>query len=129
MATSDDFSFLMFAVAVLGMAARYVTPWQKRRHGVEFDEHALEALFLATSERHLLRLLEESNTFAVGFLDLLASHYLFNRKTRRAFVLMGMSMRVAQGMELHNEPNWPEITVEEREMRRRLWWSLYTSEK
>lgn len=128
-ANSDDFSFLMLIVIILGMAARYVSPQQMKQHGVEFNAPALEAKLVAAAEQQLLQVLEDPSSMAVSFLDLLASHYLFNRKVRRAFVIMGVAMRAAQAMDLHNEPAWGDIPTVERECRRRLWWTLYTSEK
>jgi len=128
-ANADDFSFLMLIVIILGMAARYVSPQQMKQHGVEFNALALEAKLVAAAEQQLLQVLEDPTSMAVSFLDLLASHYLFNRKVRRAFVIMGVAMRAAQAMDLHNEPAWGDIPAVERECRRRLWWTLYTSEK
>ncbi|CAI4214374.1 unnamed protein product [Parascedosporium putredinis] len=103
-AGSEDFSFLMLVVVIMATSARWIAPWQKTRHSVEFDERAVEERLLAAAERQMLQVVEESSSVAVMFLDLLASHYLFSRKTRRAFVVRRAGFRPTrhhQDMDIH----------------------------
>jgi hypothetical protein len=128
-ARSDDTTFLMLVLITLATGARYVTDQQKQSYQVEFSTSALQNQLIAAIEQKLLVALDEATTTSVALLNLLVSHYLFNRKTRRAFTIMGAAVRVAQAMELHNESAWGEISPIEREVRRGLWWQLYTSDR
>ncbi|OIW32835.1 hypothetical protein CONLIGDRAFT_153868 [Coniochaeta ligniaria NRRL 30616] len=128
-ARPDDTTFLMLVLIILATGARYVTDQQKQSYKVEFHTSTLQNQLIVAIEHKLLVALDEATTTSVTLLNLLASHYLFNRKTRRAFTIMAAAVRVAQAMELHNESAWGEINPIEREVRRRLWWTLYTSDR
>lgn len=128
-AKSDDTTFLMLVLIILATGARYVTDQQKECYKVEFSTSTLQNQLIGAIEQKLLVALDEATTTSVTLLNLLASHYLFNRKTRRAFTIIGAAIRAAQAMELHNESAWGEISPIEREVRRRLWWTLYTSDR
>ncbi|TDZ49627.1 putative sterigmatocystin biosynthesis P450 monooxygenase stcS [Colletotrichum trifolii] len=46
-----------------------------------------------------------------------------------SYVYMGLALRKALAIGLHLEPDDPGLGEDEREMRRRLWWSIYSLER
>lgn len=46
-----------------------------------------------------------------------------------SYVYMGLALRKALAIGLHQEPDDPSLDEDEREMRRRLWWSVYSLER
>ncbi|KAJ0331643.1 hypothetical protein COL5a_002309 [Colletotrichum fioriniae] len=45
-----------------------------------------------------------------------------------SYVYMGLALRKALAIGLHQEPDDPSLTEDEKETRRRLWWSIYSLE-
>ncbi|CAG9977433.1 unnamed protein product [Clonostachys byssicola] len=129
-ARAEDTSFLLLVLVVLAIGAQYMTAEQKWRHfGFEFDTTNMQDRLIGTVETKLLIVLDESSTSSVSLFNLLGSYYIFNRKTRRGFTLMGAAVRIAQMMDLHNESAWGGIDSTERQARRRAWWTLYTGDR
>ncbi|KAK1511218.1 Zn(2)-Cys(6) binuclear cluster domain containing transcription factor [Colletotrichum costaricense] len=46
-----------------------------------------------------------------------------------SYVYMGLALRKALAIGLHQEPDDPSLTEDEKETRRRLWWSIYSLER
>ncbi|OBR16459.1 Thiamine repressible genes regulatory protein thi1 [Colletotrichum higginsianum IMI 349063] len=46
-----------------------------------------------------------------------------------SYVYMGLALRKALSIGLHQEPDDPALSSEEKEARRRLWWSIYSLER
>uniref|UniRef100_L2FYM2 Transcription factor n=1 Tax=Colletotrichum fructicola (strain Nara gc5) TaxID=1213859 RepID=L2FYM2_COLFN len=46
-----------------------------------------------------------------------------------SYVYMGLALRKALAIGLHLEPDEPGLSEDEKEMRRRLWWSVYSLER
>ncbi|TQN67549.1 putative transcriptional regulatory protein [Colletotrichum shisoi] len=46
-----------------------------------------------------------------------------------SYVYMGLALRKALSIGLHQEPDDPALSSEEKEARRRLWWSVYSLER
>ncbi|KAK1655436.1 fungal-specific transcription factor domain-containing protein [Colletotrichum phormii] len=46
-----------------------------------------------------------------------------------SYLYMGLALRKALALGLHHESEEPEIDSHEREMRRRLWWAIYSLER
>ncbi|KEF53970.1 uncharacterized protein A1O9_09765 [Exophiala aquamarina CBS 119918] len=121
-------SFLMVLLIVLVTGARYLPPGKLRSLGSNIDLTRLQDMFMLKIEERLLLVFDENSVDSVAFLYLLCSHYLFNRRPSRAFIVFAASLRAAQGLGLYNETLWGRPTPVERETRRRLWWSVYVGD-
>lgn len=91
------------------------------------DESVLDDFFY----RRVTRLSEESSIFESGNLSLVQGLLLLSNYTQKrdrpntGWNYLGLAVRIALSLGLHKEfPNW-EITLLQREMRRRVWWGLF----
>jgi hypothetical protein len=126
--TDDQVPFLMVVLMILVHGARYIEVEDVIPHvSVESMVPLLEQIMQKVEERLLLAF-DRYTTDNVTFLFLLSSHYLYNRRPARAFVMFGATVKAAQAMGLHDENLWGKVDHIEREIRRRLWWTLYISD-
>ncbi|RAK98455.1 transcription factor domain-containing protein [Aspergillus ibericus CBS 121593] len=83
--------------------------------------------------KHALRFLpdihEEGSIFFVEVLCYVA-YYMQNLNRRdAAFLYIGLALRMAISLGLHQEVLDPEISEEDRNRRRRAWWSVYSLDR
>jgi transcriptional regulatory protein GAL4 len=91
------------------------------------DESAMDDYF----GEKVARLSEERSIFESGNLALVQALLLLSNYTQKrnrpntGWNYLGLAVRMALSLGLHKEfPNW-EITLLQREMRRRVWWGLF----
>lgn len=117
--------FLMLVLVTLVIGARYMSDKEKAAKcgGVSLAE--LGAAMFEAVERWYLPSMDLVTVDTVAFSFLMASNYLFSRRTRAAYITMGTTVRAAQSIGLHRESLWGNITAGEREARRRVWWLVF----
>ncbi|CAN8105390.1 unnamed protein product [Discula destructiva] len=88
--------------------------------GFEYFTHALELL----PDMH-----DEGSTLFVETLALVG--YFMQNLNRRdaAFLYVGMALRMAITLGLHQETSDPDLDVAAKEHRRRVWWSVYSLDR
>ena len=121
-------AFLMVLLIVLVTGARYMRQEEKQSLNPNIDLAQLQIDIMRKIEERVTLALDESSTDSVTFLFLLCSHNLYNNRPSRAFVLFGAAVRAAQAIGLYNEDLWGTLNHVAREIRRRIWWSLYISD-
>jgi proline utilization trans-activator len=83
--------------------------------------------------KHALWLLpdlyQEGSVMFVEVLGLLAPYMQNLNRKDAAFLYIGLALRMAISLGLHQEVDDPEMDVVEREHRRRVWWSVYSMDR
>jgi hypothetical protein len=118
--------FLLLLTIVLVTGGRYVRPEDVKLHAPSVDLAQLLDEMMQRIEERLLVLYDTNTVDSVTALLLISTHYLFTHRVRRAFVMVAAALRAAQAMGLYNELFWGNVDPLGRELRRRLWWTLYT---
>ncbi|PNP59898.1 hypothetical protein FNYG_14777 [Fusarium nygamai] len=88
--------------------------------GFEYFKHALE---------FLPNVYEQGSILFIEVLSYVA--YFMQTINRRdaAYIMIGIALRMATSLGLHQEVSDPDIDSEIRENRRRVWWSVYSMER
>ena len=83
--------------------------------------------------KHALRFLpeihEEGSILFVEVLGLVAPYMQNLNRRDAAFLYIGLALRMAISLGLHQEVSDPGIALVEREHRRRVWWSVYSMDR
>ncbi|KAF2967689.1 hypothetical protein GQX73_g5858 [Xylaria multiplex] len=125
--TTSEKGFLLLLLAVLVTGARFIDPDAIHIYHPSFDATAFQVRTIAAIENHLILALNDFSLESIAFLLLMSSTYLQMRKVQLAFMVSGMGVRMAQAMGL-SEAVWPTVDDLERQVRRRLWWSMYMTD-
>ncbi len=83
---------------------------------------------MAKVEEKFLDIFDEGDIESVQVSILLASYYLYHRRPKRAFAVIGAGLKSAQALGLHQEPSWGQINSVTRELRRRVWWARFVAD-
>lgn len=118
-------SLVMLLLVILTLGARYVSGDPAQGLCSNKDIRRLETAMKTKIEENFMRILDETSVESVTFTLLFASYCMYNRKPKRAYKLIQMAIRDAQAMGLDRESTWGQLDTTAREVRRRLWWSLY----
>jgi hypothetical protein len=92
--------------------------------------HSLSQLFGSRGNELII-----SVCFEIGSLEvlqallLLSIHLLTNMQLNRCWASVGCLLRTAQGLGLHLDPTTWNIPPLEKEMRKRLWWGIYSLDR
>ena len=122
----ESFLFLLLIVMVTG--AQYLQP-EKAQHLPEaVDIRRLQSDLMRALEAKFFIAFDEGSLDSVAFLFLTASHFLLAGRSSRGFTFIGIAVRVGQSIGLYNESLWHNMDPITREMRRRLFWSLYVAD-
>lgn len=88
--------------------------------GFQYFKHAL---------RYLPDIHEEGSILFVEVLGLVAYYMQILNRRDAAFLYIGLAVRMAISLGLHQEVSNPDIDLIEREHRRRVWWSVYSMDR
>lgn len=126
LASRNDRGFLLLLTIILVMACWY-TPSQKSSDlGLSVPElDALRAQLLSTVQRGFIDLMDEDSLEFVQLCSLLGSFYLYHGKPRSSFAILGAATKTSQAMNLHRDTD-ARLSFEDREERKRVWWTIYT---
>ncbi|KAK6368176.1 hypothetical protein LTS17_009917 [Exophiala oligosperma] len=124
----DRFPFLMLVLIVLAIGARYPSSDAAQELCPGVDLHQLETVLIANIEQNFLRTLDDTSLESVTFTFLLTSYSLYNLNPRRGYKLFQSVVRDAQLLNLHSESAWNVQNPVSKEVRRRIWWTVYGSD-
>lgn len=114
---------LVFVLLLHG--ARLIKPKTAAERCPGVDIPTLYSHLLETVEKQYLTSLEVMSNESIAFSYLVGIQYLQTRRTKLAFVVIGTTLRAVQTMGYSNEANWGQAGTVDREVRRRLWWSMF----
>ncbi|KAK7417269.1 hypothetical protein QQX98_004703 [Neonectria punicea] len=125
-----DASFITLALAAFALGAQRTTMSGSRTSLPESSDDCdpgqvffdgARPLIPDVIERSCLRAIQA--TFALGV-------FLLPQSTvELSYVYIGVALRKAVGFDLHRDTDDPSIPPREREVRSRLWWSIYSVER
>ena len=121
-------SLLLLLMIVMVTGARYLSPEKTQGLSQLVDIKRLPSDLLRIIEARLIIAFDEGSMDSLAFLFLLASHFLLTGRPSKGFLFLGLAVRLGQSMGLYNESLWTKVDPITREMRRRLFWSLYVSD-
>jgi hypothetical protein len=115
-------SFLFLLSIVLAMATWY----RSHRLSQESQEDWLfwKSTLLRNIESHMIDLMDQTSLAAVQTCILAGSYYVYHGRPNLSFALLGVTLRTAQAIGLHRDPQ--RGSFEDREERKRTWWTIYT---
>jgi hypothetical protein len=126
LASRSDHGFLLLLLMVLIMGCWYTPKDKTEDLGLSRnDMDALRSCLLRVVQRDFMELMDEDCLEFVQLCALLGSFYLYHGRPRSSFSLLGAATKTSQAMDLHrdSEMKW---SFEEREERKRVWWTIYT---
>lgn len=95
-------------------------------HSGTLCNHNADIHYYQEASRHLSwDILQRGTLSLVQALALLANYLQKRNRPNSGFTLLGVAMNMAQGIGLHRELSGPSITAFTREIRRRVWWTLF----
>lgn len=118
----------VLTLVILGFSARYTKPEVAKQICPQHDLAMLEPLWMKRVEEQLLDVLEDGGLEAVQIAIILKSYYLYGNRPKRSFAILGAGIKVAFSMKLHLESTWKTTDHIRREVRRRVFWSLYVAD-
>jgi hypothetical protein len=118
-------TFLLLLSMVLGMAAWY----KSHKSGVDVDYPNEDWLSWSLSlvqgaGCQLIELMDQTSIASVQACILLGSYYVYHGKPNLSFALLGATIRTAQAIGLHRQPQRGDTGSTEE--RKRVWWTIYT---
>lgn len=107
-------------LALCGLTARY------SRHPKILcnTPHEAGENFIAAARKALSEEFDEPTLELVQAVIIIVQHDFFRSKGKKSMIYVSLALRMATTLELHIEPNDPSLTFQEREARRRTYWSL-----
>lgn len=126
--SASEKPFLMLILIVLMIGARFVCPESIGPHDTLFDSTLYSSQLLEAVEKHLFIALHDVTLESVSCALLMSITYLLERKTKLAFIMTGIGVRVAQAIGLQDETTREPLDHIELQVRRRVWWSIYMAD-
>lgn len=127
-AFESDIPLLSLWLIILILGTCYVDEAELSPRFDGIDLGSLRSRLAMVAEQHYLRFTEDHTIESVAFSFLLSTYYLIARKTRRSIMIQSAALRAAHGMDLHEETRWGNVSVVERQVRRRVWWMLFLAD-
>ena len=121
-------SFLMLVLLTLAMGAKYATKSNTQEHCSTSELTNIQSKFMSKVEERFLDIFDEGDIESVQISVLLASYYLYHRRPKKAFAVVGAGVKSAQALGLNQETSWGQISMVDREVRRRAWWALFVAD-
>ncbi|PYH88515.1 hypothetical protein BO71DRAFT_338686 [Aspergillus ellipticus CBS 707.79] len=117
--------FLLLLAVMLAMAAWYRSQrWTGNATDAAHDWRKVSADLIKVVEADLVDLMDQPSILAVQTCILLGSHHLYHGRPNLSFTLLGATIRMAQAIGLHREPQGGDLA--DLEERKRVWWTIYT---
>lgn len=107
-------------LALCGLTARY------SRHPsiASSTPHEAGERFIAAARKSLSEEFDEPTIETIQAVIIIVQHDFFRSKGKKSMIYVSLAIRMAATLELHVEPNDPDMLFQEREARRRTYWSL-----
>lgn len=125
-ANVSDRGFLLLLAMILIMGSWYRPEGNLVDHNnIPYNITTMRNKFLKLIRSSFMDLMDEDSLEFVQLSTLLGSFYLYHSRPRAAFSILGAATKTAQAMRLHHESS-EEFSFEEKEERKRVWWTIYT---
>ncbi len=121
----SNLSTVVLILVVLLIGTKYTTEQEAEIACPEINLELLQSNLLKAIESNFLLVMDQDNTATIQVCILLSSFYFFHGRPNRCLAINSAAIRIAQNLKLHQESRWRQISVVERETRRRVWWALY----
>lgn len=126
LASRNDRGFLLLLLIILIMGCWYTPSDELDSLGLSKAEiDGLRAQLLSAVQREFMDLMDEDSLEFVQLCLLLGSFYLYHGKPRSSFSILGAATKTSQAMNLHRDTD-ARWSVEDKEERKRVWWTIYT---
>jgi hypothetical protein len=126
LASRSDHGFLLLLLMILTMGCWYTPKHKIGELGFSGNDiETLRSRLIKVVQRDFMELMDEDSLEFVQLCALLGSFYLYHGRPRSSFSVLGAATKTAQAMDLHrdSEIRW---SPEDREERKRVWWTIYT---
>ncbi|RKK67478.1 hypothetical protein BFJ69_g14480 [Fusarium oxysporum] len=125
-----DPSFICLALGLFALGSNW-TPLERPidsplPHG---DDSDLGRVFFRQAKLLIPDVIERTDLKAIQACFLLGIYLMPLNAAGSSYVYMGMALRKALGFDLHQSPDDQMIDDREKEIRCRLWWSIYSLER
>ncbi|KAF5597553.1 transcriptional regulatory [Fusarium pseudocircinatum] len=125
-----DPSFICLALGLFALGSNW-TPLERPidsplPHG---DDSDLGRVFFRQAKLLIPDVIERSDLKAIQAFFLLGIYLMPLNAAGSSYVYMGMALRKALAFDLHQSPDDQRIDDREKEIRCRLWWSIYSLER
>ncbi|KAI8241160.1 putative transcriptional regulatory protein, partial [Colletotrichum sp. SAR 10_96] len=127
----SDTGFVCFVLAVFALGSH----WTSLARPAEEDERAVGKeedpgrIFYDQARILMADLIDRPCLRSVQAAYVLGVYLMPASAISASYVYMGLALRKALAIGLHLEPDEPGLSEDEKEMRRRLWWSVYSLER
>ncbi|KAK1837396.1 hypothetical protein CCHR01_19983, partial [Colletotrichum chrysophilum] len=127
----SDTGFVCFVLAVFALGSH----WTSLARPAEEDERVVGKeedpgrIFYDQARILMADLIDRPCLRSVQAAYVLGVYLMPASAISASYVYMGLALRKALAIGLHLEPDEPGLSEDEKEMRRRLWWSVYSLER
>nr|OQO19750.1 hypothetical protein B0A51_11821 [Rachicladosporium sp. CCFEE 5018] len=122
---SSQRPFLLLLSIVLGLGAWYRGQHTQANNGPSPEQsRAWSKKLVENVETQIIKLLDQSSVVAVQTVILLGSFFVYHGRPNLSFSLLGATVKIAHAAGLHKRPL--NVSYDEMEERKRVWWTLYT---
>ena len=121
--------FLILVLTILLFGSKYTNKDALEELDPDFDLDRLRSRLLRTIEQNFLDIFEEGEVEGVQAGVLLTTYYFYHARPKRAYVVLGASLKSAKAMGLFKESKWVRVDLVTREIRKRAWWALYAADQ
>lgn len=125
---ADRLPVLILVILVIAIGAKYATAREANERCPGYDLADLGTRFIRKVEEKLLEVYDDAGIEAVQISMILSSYYIYHSRPTRSFAVLGSGLKMAQSLGLPKESSWKVSDPTVREVWRRLYWALFTSE-
>ncbi|KAF4340688.1 transcriptional regulatory [Fusarium beomiforme] len=122
-----DPSFICLALTIFALGSHW-TPLE-RPGSLRIDEHDPGRLFFEKAKALVPDIIERPGLRSIQACLILGVYLMPLNAIGSSYVYTGMALRKALAFDLHQDSDDQSINAREREVRRRLWWSIYSLER
>ncbi|EMT67326.1 Putative transcriptional regulatory protein C3C7.04 [Fusarium odoratissimum] len=122
-----DPSFICLALTIFALGSHW-TPLERPGHS-RIDEHDPGRLFFEQAKVLVPDIIELPGLRSIQVCLILGVYLMPQNAVGSSYVYTGMALRKALAFDLHQDLDDQAMDAREREVRRRLWWSIYSLER